>query len=116
MKDLFHDILDMNGVHGLVLLSDTGKILFESLDGGHFHPPRSQSSWKNIIDSFGEFREMDLVFQQGRCYLRKTETGYLIISMGPMVSVAMIKLSCDIILPQLKKTKTSGGFRSFFRL
>ena len=116
MKDLFHDILDMDGVHGLVLLSETGKILFESLDGNQFSPPRSQLSWKAIIDSLGDFHEMDLVFEQGRCYLRRTETGYLIISMGPIVSVAMIKLSCDIILPQLKKTKTSGGFRSFFRL
>jgi hypothetical protein len=116
MKNLFHDILDMDGIHGLVLLSDNGKVLFESLDGGKFSPQRSQMSWKTIIDSLGDFQEMDIVFKQGRCYLRQTETGYLIISMGPMVSMAMIKLSCDIILPQLKKAKTGGGFRSFFRL
>ena len=115
MKNLFHDILEMDGVHGLVLLSDTGKILFESLDG-RFSPQRSQMSWKTLIDSLGDFHELDLVFEHGRCYLRRTETGCLIISMGPMVSVAMIKLSCDIILPQLKKSKSLGGFRSFFRL
>jgi hypothetical protein len=116
MKNLFHDILDMDGVHGVVLLSENGKILFESLDGGQFSPQRSQLSWKTIIESLGAFHEMDLVFDRGRCYLRQTETGYLMISMGPMVSVSMIKLSCDIILPQLKKEKTGGGgFRSFFR-
>lgn len=116
MKNLFHDILDMDGVHGLVLLSDNGKILFESLDGGRFSPQRSQLSWKTIIESLGDFHEMDLVFDSGRCYLRQIETGYLMISMGPLVSVSMIKLSCDIILPQLKKEKTvGGGFRSFFR-
>ncbi len=114
MKNLFHDILDMNGVHGLVLLSDAGKILFESLDSGQFDFQRSQSSWKIIIDSLGEFQEMDLVFDRGRCYLRRTDNGYLLISMGMMVSVAMVKLNCDIILPQLKKAKT-GGLRSFFR-
>jgi hypothetical protein len=115
MKNLFHDILDMDGVHGLVLLSENGKILFESLEGGKFSPQRSQSSWKTIIDSLGDFHEMDLVFESGRCYLRRTENGYLMISMGMTVSVAMVKLSCDIILPQLKKAK-AGGLRSFFRL
>jgi hypothetical protein len=116
MKNLFHDILDMDGVHGLVLLSENGKILFESLDSGRFSPQRSQLSWKTIIESLGDFHEMDLVFDRGRCYLRQTESGYLLISMGPLVSVSMIKLSCDIILPQLKKDKSVGsGFRSFFR-
>ena len=116
MKNLFHDILDMDGVHGLVLLSENGKVLFESLDGDQFSPQRSALSWKEIIDSLGYFHEMDLVFDHGRCYLRQTEGGYLIISMGPMVSVAMIKLSCDIILPQLKKKKAASGLRSFFRM
>ena len=116
MKKLFHDILDMDGVHGLVLLSEDGKILFESLESGTFSLQRSKLDWRAIIDSLGYFHEMDLMFEHGRCYLRKTETGYLLISMRPMISVAMIKLSCDIILPQLKKVKTGGGFRSFFRL
>lgn len=115
MKNLFHDILEMDGVHGLVLLSETGKILFEALDGGQFSPRHSQTSWKTIIDTLGDFHEMDLVFERGRCYLRRTESGYLIISMGVAVSVSMVKLNCDIILPQLKKAK-SGGLRSFFRL
>ncbi|MDR3630602.1 MAG: hypothetical protein P4L42_09720 [Desulfocapsaceae bacterium] len=114
MKNLFHDILDMDGVHGLVLLSENGTVLFESPDSVQFRPQRSMLSWKSIIDLLGDFQEMNLIFELGRCYLRQTENGYLAISMGPMVSMAMIKLSCDIILPQLKKTKT-GGFRSFFR-
>lgn len=104
MKILFNDILDMGGVHGLVLLAENGTILFESLGGGHFSPQRSQFSWQTIIDSLGDFHEMDLVYEYGRCYLRQTESGCLIISMGQMVSMAMVKLHCDIILPQLRKT------------
>jgi hypothetical protein len=104
MRIIFHDILDMGGVDSLVLLAENGKILFESLGGGKFLPQRSQFNWKTIIDSLGDFYEMDLVYEYGRCYLRKTESGCLIISMGQMVSMAMIKLHCDIILPQLKKT------------
>jgi len=114
MKNLFHDILDMDGVHGILLLSESGKVLFESFDIGQFSPQRSTMSLKTILDSLGDFREMSLILENGRCYLRQTENGYLIISMAGMVSTALIKLSCDIILPQLKKSKT-GGFRSFFR-
>lgn len=108
MKTLFGDILDMGGVYGLVLLAKNGKILFESLGGGQFPPQRSQFGWQTILDSLGDFHEMDLVYEYGRCYLRQTESGWLIISMEQMVSMAMIKLHCDIILPQLKKTVPPG--------
>jgi hypothetical protein len=114
MKNLFHDILDMDGVHGLVLLSEEGSVLFESFESGQFSPQRSKMSLKAILASLGDCREMSLLLEKGRCYLRRTENGFLIVSMEGKASVAMIKLSCDIILPQLKKVKT-GGFRSFFR-
>lgn len=114
MKNLFHDILDMDGVHGLVLLSEDGKVLFESFESGQFDSQRSMMSLKAVLEALGEFHEISLVLEKGRCYLRQTGNGYLIISMDGLASAAMIKLSCDIIMPQLKKSKT-GGLRSFFR-
>ena len=116
MKHLFHDILELDGVHGLVLLSETGKILFDSFAGERSRLHHSEMHWKSIIDSLGGFHEMDLVFQHDRCYLRRTENRFLMISMELTACSSMIKLSCDIILPQLTKAKTRGGFRSFFGL
>ncbi len=115
MDKLFEDILNMDGVHGLVLLSEAGKVLFESLDKKRFLPEKSTLSWKMIIDSLEEFNEMDLVFAEGRFYMIKTGSGFLLISMGLNVSTAMMKLNCDIIIPELKKALAGRGFRKFFK-
>ena len=96
MEKIFQDILNIDDVHGLVLLSDEGKVMFESLDDTKFLPEKSRLNWKMIIDSLEEFREMDLIFEEGRFYIRRTESGYLMISMGRDVSIAMVKLNCDI--------------------
>jgi hypothetical protein len=115
MDKIFQDILSMDGVHGLVLLSDEGKVIFESLDDTKFLPEKSRLSWKMIIDSLDEFREMDLVFEEGRFYIRKTDSGYLMISMGRQVSIAMVKLNCDIVVPELKNAKAGKGLKRFFK-
>lgn len=87
---------------GLALIGENGQLIYESLGDGQSRPRRSQLWWKTLIESLGDFCEMDFVFEHGRCYLRKTDCGCLIIGMGPMASMAMVKLNCDIILPQLK--------------
>lgn len=116
MDKVFQEILSTDGVHGLVFLSEDGKILFESLDDNYFVPEKSTSSWKIIIDSLEDFHEMDLVFEGGRFYLLKTASGILIISMSLSVSISMIKLNCDIILPELKKVQSGKGLKRFFGL
>lgn len=115
MDKIFQDILSMDGVHGIVLLSAEGKVLFESLDKKHFLPQKSTLSWKAIIDSLEEFTEVDLVFEKGRFYITKTDTGFLLVSMGLNVSVAMVKLNCDIVVPELKKVKSGRGLKRFFK-
>lgn len=115
MEKIFQDILNMDGVHGLVLLSDEGRVLFESLDDTKFLPEKSRLSWKMIIDSLEEFREMDLIFEEGRFYIRRTDNGYLMISMGREVSIAMVKLNCDIVVPELKNAKSGKGLKRFFK-
>jgi predicted transcriptional regulator len=115
MEKVFQEILNMDGVHGMVLLSDEGKVLFESLDKTRFVPEKSKSGWKLIMDSLNDFREMDLIFEEGRFYVLKTEAGIIIISMNLSVSVAMIKLNCDIIIPELKKALSGKGLKRFFR-
>lgn len=105
MRDIFKDILSMDGVHGLVLLSSEGRVLFESLDKNRFAPQHSNLSWLMLIESLNDFEEVDMVFEQGRFYIRKIETGFLMISMSEGVSIAMVKLNCDIVLPDLKKSK-----------
>ncbi len=115
MEKIFQDILSMDEVHGLILLSEEGKVLFELLDDSKFLQEKSSMSWKMIIDSLEEFKEMDLVFEEGRFYIRRTDNGYLMISMGRNISIAMVKLNCDIIIPELKNVNTAKGLKRFFK-
>ena len=115
MEKIFQDLLTMDGVHGLVLLSNEGKVLFESLDDNRFLLEKSTLSWKMIFDTLEEFREMDLVYESGRYYMRKTENGLLLISMALEVSIAMVKLNCDIVIPELKKIQSGKGLKRFFK-
>lgn len=115
MEKLFQDILTMDGVQGLVLLSNDGEIQYESHGQGRFNLDKSTLSWKIIIEKFGQSQEMDLVYDGGRYYMRKTDNGFLLISMRLDVSIAMVKLNCDIVIPELKKAKTSKGLKRFFK-
>ena len=102
MKKFFSEITEMNGVCGLALIGGNGQLLYESLADGQSRPRRSQLWWKTLIESLGDFGEMNFVFDHGRCYLRKTDSGCLIIGMGLTASIAMVKLNCDILMPQLR--------------
>ncbi len=115
MKKIFQEILNMDGIHGIILLSSEGKILFESLDKNRFSPGRSRLTWTTLVESLDDFAEVDLVFKEGRFYIRSTGTGYLMISMSEKVSMAMVKLSCDIILPEIAKQTSAKGLRGFFK-
>jgi len=115
MKDLFNDVLNINGVQGIILLSKDGKVIFDSLAGKPVGKNQTFRNWKKLIDALKNAREADFVFENGRFYLRQTHDGYLLISMQKIASIAMIKLNCDILLPNLNSTKNSKGLKGFFK-
>lgn len=71
--------------------------------------------WEVFINAIKEIREADVVFEHQRIYIRRSEIGYLIILMDIYAPIAMVRLNCDIILPQLKNKKGSKGFMRFFK-
>jgi hypothetical protein len=114
MEAHFKDILAIKGVQGVILLDTGGKVVFESVAYLRTEIKQRYTNWKKLIDTLGKIREADFVFDNGRIYLRQSENGYLIISMQSFASIAMVKLNCDILLPQLKNDK-SKGFKALFK-
>ncbi|MDJ0801353.1 MAG: hypothetical protein QNI89_08555 [Desulfobacterales bacterium] len=115
MQALFKDIIKMDGVYALVYLSREGQVLFESIDPHWVSLPQGFREGDKLLPVLEKFREADFVFENGRIYMRATEQGYLLVVMGPVVSIAMVKLNCDIILPQLKTDKPGGKLKGFFK-
>lgn len=114
MQELFNDILNIDGVKGFMVFSFAGDLIFKDFDS----PPTEEveaRDWSPFVESLADMRETDLIFEKGRLYIRRTNTGYLVVLMGFFVPIAMIRLQCDILLPALNSTKTTKGIRRFFR-
>ena len=114
MEEYFKDILAINGVQGVILLDAGGKVIFESVANLRTGNKQRYTNWKKLLDTVGNIREADFVFDNGRVYLRRTDNGHLLVSMQSFASIAMVKLNCDILLPQLKNDK-GKGLKAFFR-
>jgi hypothetical protein len=102
MQNIFKDVIKMDGVYGLVFFARDGRVLFESIDPHWVSLPQGYRDWPQLLPVLQKMHEADMVYENGRLYLRASEQGYLLVIMGPVVSIAMVKLNCDIILPQLK--------------
>jgi hypothetical protein len=114
MRELFEDIVKIDGVKGVLVLSPAGRILFQHLTG-KLSENSEDRDWRFLVDSIRNMREIDLVYENGRLYIRKTEIGFLVIVTGLEVPIAMVRLNCDIILPAMQTFKTSKGLRRFFK-
>ncbi len=115
MQDIFRDIINMDGVYGLVFFSRAGEVMFASIDPHWVSLPQDYRDWDKLLPVLQKMREADFVYDNGRLYLRATDQGYLLVIMGPVVSIAMVKLNCDIILPQLKSAKPTGKLKGLFK-
>ena len=115
MQDIFKDIIKMDGVYGLVYFPREGAVLFESIDPHWAALPKDFRGWNKLTPILQKMREADFVYEKGRIYLRATDQGCLLVIMGPVVSIAMVKLNCDIILPQLKAEKSGSKLKGLFK-
>ena len=114
MKELFKDLLSVDGIKGIVLFSSKGEVLFKTFLSAIPEEPETRD-WALFFDSINKVRESDLIFQDGRMYIRKTELGFLVILMRSSAPVALVRLNCDVLLPSLKPVKTSKGLGRFFK-
>jgi hypothetical protein len=114
MRALFQDILRTDDLKGVVVLSEEGAVLFHELlqDPG--------TDLKNLgrlvrVPELRKAREMELLYEHDRLYLRRLGGGVIIVWTGVFASAAMVKLSCDVLIPSLEKTLAAKGWRLFFK-
>ena len=114
MKKLLKNILDMEDVKGVMLFSFEGDIIFNEFLAPLPEQTRTDLWWGPFIDSLNGIKELDLVFDKSRLYIRKTDHGYLLVLMGIFASIAMIKLNCDTLLNSSKQKDKSRGLKFLF--
>jgi predicted regulator of Ras-like GTPase activity (Roadblock/LC7/MglB family) len=114
MKEVLKDILEIDGVNGVIILTDEGKTIFEEIS------PNSSMKlddieWKLLIDDIQSYREIELIYENGLIYIRKIEFGFMVVLVDVYVQVAMIRLNCDIILSSLQDLKSNKKYKHLFK-
>lgn len=124
MESLFKEIFSIEGVQGALFITDNGVSQFskfvsplsEKIGNKNFSEYLKNSiNLEALKGAFDNTNESLLIFEKIRLYIKKTENGFLIIVMGIFVPVAMVRLNCQIIIPELNKMKKQKGLGRFFK-
>lgn len=116
MRELLKDILQIDEVIGVVFLQTGGTVAFSEFRKNLAVDPET-IDWLPLVSALGDRPEAELLFDRIRLYIRRAETGHLVVVAGRFALIAMIRLNCDIVLPSLDsaKQKPKGLKRLFGR-
>lgn len=110
MKDIFKDVMGITGVHGLMVVTNEGGVLLSrfSPEFKSKEEKLSQINWESFIIEMGSVKDAELVYDSARFYIKKSETGFLIVFIGDNASISLVRLNCEILLPQLPKIQSAS--------
>jgi len=110
MKDIFKDVMGIEGVHGLMVVSNEGSILLSkfSPDFREEEEKLSQVNWEPFNIEMTTIKDAELIYDSARFYIKKSETGFLIVIIGDNAPISMVRLNCEILLPLLTKIQPAS--------
>ncbi len=110
MKDIFKDVMGIDGVHGLMVVSNEGSVLLSkfSSDFREEEEKLSQINWEPFTIEMGTIKDAELIYDSARFYIKKSETGFLIVIIGDNAAISMVRLNCEILLPMLTKIQPAS--------
>jgi hypothetical protein len=118
MKDIFKDVLGIDGVHGLLVISDEGGLTLSKFSQ-QFQGEEEKLSridWASFTIELTGVNDAELLYENVRFYVKKSEAGYLIVILGYEAPISMVRLNCEIMLPSLDRMKsTSKKIGALFR-
>jgi hypothetical protein len=115
MKELLAQILETEDVRGAALFSFQGDVIFREGSSSFWEGREAAEAWPRLIGALQGIRELDLVFEKVRLYIRKADLGYLVVVMGLFAPAAMVRMSCDMLLPSLRQQSKASGLRNLFK-
>ncbi len=111
MKEIFDAVIDLDQVSGAIILDEEGRVVYDPL---RLNRIDTKDDWQRLIYSDHFPKELDLIFEKGRLYIRKIKAVYLLAFMGSDSSVASLKLTCDLFEQESGTKKPRKRFFSFF--
>jgi predicted regulator of Ras-like GTPase activity (Roadblock/LC7/MglB family) len=117
MKETLKDIMSIEGVHGLIILSVDGRVILNQ-----FSPQFADEQSRlgkldlgNFANKLSNADEAEFVFDRRRLYARKTGSGFLIVVLDDLAPLSMVRLNCEILLPALDRVKQGSRIGQLFK-
>ena len=115
MKEHVADLLALDDIKGVVVLGTTGSVVYQQFN----EPPTSKlgnNDFRELIRAAAGIRELEVMYDNVRLYIRKYPGGALIIVAGHFALAAMVRLNCDIVIPTLSESSEKPkGLGRFFK-
>jgi len=110
MKDIFQDVLGIDGVHGILVISAEGNLLTSKFSPKFKHEEDrlGKINWSPLVLELSGIVDAELVYDTAKVYLKKSEVGYLLVLLGDDAPISMIRLNCEVLLPSLDRFKPTG--------
>jgi hypothetical protein len=115
MKELFREIMDIEGVKGAMLFSLNGDLVYKEFMGPAPMEVEDRSFWATAFNSFQGAKECEIVSDASRLYIKETILGYLLILMELHVRMALVRLSCDMLVASLEEKKAPKARWGLFK-
>lgn len=124
MESLFEEIFSIEGILGALVMAENGVSEFskfvsplsEKIGKKNFNDfVKNSINIESLRGAFDTANESLLIYDHIRLYVRRIQSGYLIVVMGMFVPVAMVRLNCQIIIPEIDKLKSNKGLGRFFK-
>jgi len=117
MADMFKDVLGVEGVHGVLLFSDKGDVSVSQFTKDYQSEAEKIKGvdWPVMVNELSGINEAEIMFDEGRFYIRKAGAGYLMVILDDHAPVSMVRLNCEVLLPTLEKQKAGKGIGQLLR-
>jgi len=117
MADMFKDVLSIEGVHGVLLFTGEGDVSVSQFTADYQSDAEKIKGidWSPMVNELSGITEAEIMFDEGRFYIRKTGAGYLMVILDEHAPVSMVRLNCDVLLPTLEKQKAGKGIGQLLR-
>jgi predicted regulator of Ras-like GTPase activity (Roadblock/LC7/MglB family) len=117
MKETLNDIMSIEGVHGLLVLSAGGRVILNQF-APRFADEQSRFGkldLGNFTQELSNTDEAEFVFDRRRLYARKTGSGFLLVVLDDLAPLSMVRLNCEILLPALDRVKQGSRIGQLFK-
>lgn len=110
MKDIFRDILSIEGVHGVAVINGQGELQLSRFSNEYKDEESrlGRLDWSLFVSELADTLEAEFVFERRRLYVRKIQPGFFITVLDDIAPVSMVRLNCEILQSSLDRLKPGG--------